>query len=93
MRERATHFGKSSLGAAGGHSAMKFNEEYPKAFPHFTTDDGFMKGSGQPSECVGCEGPTDWFHKALGLYFCSRDCHRQYVSQGGNCGVDSSGIR
>ena len=57
---------------------MKLEEEHPNAFPHFTTADGFMKGSGQPAECVYCDEPTTWFHKALGLYFCSRECHQQY---------------
>jgi hypothetical protein len=32
--------------------AMTFEEEHPKAFVHFTTADGFMKGSGQASECA-----------------------------------------
>jgi CheY-like chemotaxis protein len=58
--------------------AMNFEEEYPNAFVHFTTGDGFMKGSGRPDECVHCEGPATWFHKVLGLYFCSRECHESY---------------
>lgn len=58
--------------------AMNFEEEYPKAFAHFTTGDGFMKSSGPPNECVRCEMPATWFHKALGLYFCSRECHQSY---------------
>ena len=58
--------------------SMKFQEEYPNAFAHFTTGDGFMKSSGPPDECVCCEGPASWFHKELGLYFCSRDCHESY---------------
>jgi len=57
---------------------MKFEEEHPDAFVHFTTTDGFMKGSGPRSECVCCEGPTTWFHKAAGLYFCSRECYQRY---------------
>ena len=57
---------------------MTFEEQNPKAFVHFTTDDGFMKGSGPPDECAYCEGGTVWFHKALGLYFCSRECHERY---------------
>ena len=59
---------------------MKFDEEHPDAFVHFVTADGFMKGSGQRSECVYCEGPTTWFHKAVGLYFCSRECHQHYTA-------------
>jgi len=62
----------------GSRRATNFEEEYPNAFNHFTTADGFMKGSGQPDECVGCERPATWFHKALGLYFCSRECHESY---------------
>jgi hypothetical protein len=62
---------------------MKFDEEHPKAFAHFTTRDGFMKGSGQPNECASCEAPTTWFHKALGLYFCSCACHERYAGDGG----------
>jgi CheY-like chemotaxis protein len=58
--------------------AMNFVEEYPDAFAHFTTCDGFMKGSGQVDECTHCEGPATWFHKALGLYFCSRECYKSY---------------
>ena len=63
---------------------MKLEEEHPNAFVHFVTDDGFMRGSGQISECVCCEGPTKWFHKALGLYFCSRECHQRF--EAGECG-------
>lgn len=59
---------------------MTFEEEYPKAFPHFTTPDGFLKGSGYLSECVHCDRPTNWFEKTLGLYFCSRECHERYVA-------------
>lgn len=58
--------------------AMKFEGEYPNAFAHFITDDGFMKGSGQTDECACCEEPTAWFHKVLGLYFCSRACYARY---------------
>lgn len=58
--------------------AMKFDEEHPRAFAHFTTGDGFIKGSGRASECVCCESPTTWFHKALGFCFCSRECHERY---------------
>jgi hypothetical protein len=61
--------------------AMTFEEEHPKAFVHFTTADGFMKGSGQARECAYCDGPTTWFQKALGLYFCSRECHRNYAAR------------
>ncbi len=58
--------------------ATTFEEEYPDAFAHYITQDGFMKGSGQTDECVCCEGPATWFHKALGLYFCSRECYVRY---------------
>ena len=71
---------------------MSFEAEYPDAFAHFTTGDGFMKGSGQSDECVCCEGPAAWFHKSLGLYFCSRKCHERYEAaerrrQAGNAGA------
>ena len=59
---------------------MTLQEEYPNAFPHFTTPDGFMKGSGPVSECLYCDRPTNWFEKALGHYFCSRECHQRYVA-------------
>lgn len=62
---------------------MKLDEEYPKAFSHFTTPDGFMKGSGRPDECVWCEQPTVWFHKACGLYFCSQHCHAMHEAASG----------
>jgi hypothetical protein len=64
-------------------SEAKFHEQYPRAFPHFVTDDGFMKGSAAIEECVECEAPTTWFHKALGLYFCSRACHERYEAKEG----------
>jgi hypothetical protein len=57
---------------------MKLDEEYPKAFSHFTTPDGFMKGSGRPEECAWCEQPSTWFHKSCGLYFCSRHCYAMH---------------
>lgn len=60
---------------------MTFDDQHPSAFVHFTTADGFMKGSGQPDECVECQQPTAWFHKALGLYFCSRECHTRYTGR------------
>jgi CheY-like chemotaxis protein len=60
------------------HRPMTFQEAYPNAFAHFTTVDGFMKSSAPPDECVRCEMPATWFHKALGLYFCSRECHEGY---------------
>lgn len=59
---------------------MKFDEEHPQAFTHFTTADGFMKGSGQASECTYCEEPTTWFQKAADLHFCSRRCYESYVA-------------
>ena len=59
---------------------MKLEEQYPTAFANFTTPDGFMKGSGQPSECEYCEAPTSWYHKALGLRFCSRECYVRYAA-------------
>lgn len=62
---------------------MKLDEEYPKAFTHFATPDGFMKGSGQKDECAYCEAPTAWFHKSLGLYFCSRECYERFEANGG----------
>ena len=58
--------------------AMSFEAEYPNAFAHFTTADGFMKGSGRPDECAQCDEPATWFHKALGFYFCSRECYERY---------------
>ncbi|HQU42856.1 MAG TPA: hypothetical protein PK867_08585 [Pirellulales bacterium] len=57
---------------------MKLEEQYPDAFCHFTTADGFIKGSGQPAECVCCDEPTTWYHAALGLHFCSKECHERY---------------
>jgi DNA-binding response OmpR family regulator len=60
------------------HRATNFEEEYPNAFVHFTTGDGFMKGSGRPDECAHCDRPATWFHKVLGLYFCSRECHESH---------------
>jgi hypothetical protein len=62
-------------------SEAKFEEQYPRAFPHFVTDDGFMKGSAAIEECVECEAPTTWLHKALGLYFCSRACHQRFEAK------------
>jgi hypothetical protein len=64
-------------------STLKFEHEYPSAFAHFTTEDGFMKGSGRLDECVYCDGPANWFSKALGLYFCCRDCFTHYVAEKG----------
>jgi hypothetical protein len=66
---------------------MRFEEQHPDAFHHFTTEDGFMKGSGRPAECVCCEDPTTWFHKAAGLYFCCRECFERYNA--GKCGGEA----
>ena len=61
---------------------MTLDEEHPKAFSHFTTPDGFMKGSTGPDECAWCEKPTTWFHKSAGLCFCSRHCYAMHAASG-----------
>lgn len=61
---------------------MTLEEEYPNAVLHFTTDDGFMRGSSRPSECAYCERPTNWYHRVLDLRFCSRECHKRFESEG-----------
>ena len=62
-------------------SRLNFEDEHPGDFVHFTTEDGFMKGSGRLDECVWCEAPANWFNKALGLYFCCRECCTLYMAK------------
>lgn len=57
---------------------MTLDEEYPVAGRFFQTPGGFMKGDGEPLECVACGRATVWFHRGTCLYFCSTHCFENY---------------
>jgi hypothetical protein len=57
---------------------MKFDDIYPSVSGLFKTSDGFARGAGTPAECVVCSERTNWFHRNLALYFCSKYCFGRF---------------
>ena len=41
----------------------------------------FARGAGTPAECVVCSERTNWFHRNLALYFCSKDCFGRFQAE------------